>query len=265
MDRTPESFVVLLGALKAGAIIGPLFSAFGPDAVRDRLQDSEASILVTNTRLAKTVREILPTLPALKTIIIVNRDNSSFQHAERETEYTKLMDAASDEYDIVKTDKEDFAIMHYTSGTTGKPKGAVHVHQAVVGHYATAKYVLDLGHKDTYWCTADPGWVTGTSYGIFGPWSNGISQVVFEGGFSASNWYRVINKYKVTVWYTAPTAIRMLMKAGETAVAKHDLSRSCTHICERERAVCGGNCAHTGTLLVKEGQKPQRERKNSAG
>jgi acetyl-CoA synthetase len=135
-----------------------------------------------------------------------------------------MMKQASQEFDIVKTSKDDYAIMHYTSGTTGKPKGVVHVHHAIVGHYATAKYVLDLQDDDIYWCTADPGWVTGTSYGIFGPWSNGISIVVDEGGFGASRWYSIIEKYKVTVWYTAPTAIRMLMKAGEKVVEKYDLS-----------------------------------------
>jgi acetyl-CoA synthetase len=134
------------------------------------------------------------------------------------------MKESSDEFEIEKTDKENYAIIHYTSGTTGKPKGVVHVHEAILGHYATAKYVLDLHPDDIYWCTADPGWVTGTSYGIFGPWSNGISQVVYEGGFGASAWYGIIEKYKVTVWYTAPTAIRMLMKAGEKPVSKHNLS-----------------------------------------
>ena len=114
--------------------------------------------------------------------------------------------------------------MHYTSGTTGKPKGAAHVHMAIMGHYATAKHVLDIHDEDVYWCTADPGWVTGTSYGMFGPWSNGATSLVYEGGFGAGAWYSMIEKYKVTVWYTAPTAIRMLMKAGEDLVKKSDLS-----------------------------------------
>lgn len=224
LDRTPELYISLLGGLKAGAVVGPLFSAFGPDAVKDRMQDSGATVLLTNPRLASTVHEILPELPDLKHIIMVTRDDSSYELGELEQKYEDLMETAGDDFDMVKTDKEDFAIMHYTSGTTGKPKGAAHVHQAVAGHYATAKYVLDLHPDDIYWCTADPGWVTGTSYGIFGPWSNGISQVVYEGPFGAAHWYGVIEKYKVTVWYTAPTAIRMLMKAGEDVVGRHDLS-----------------------------------------
>ena len=224
MDRTPEQYIGLLGALKVGGVIGPLFSAFGPDAVKDRLGDCKARVLITTPGLVKTVHEIMDELPALEIIIIVNRRHSPYDLGEKEVSYESLMKEASDEYEIEKTDKEDYAIIHYTSGTTGKPKGVVHAHEAIMGHYATAKYVLDLHPEDVYWCTADPGWVTGTSYGIFGPWSNGISQVVFEGGFSAGAWYGVIEKYRVTVWYTAPTAIRMLMKAGEKPVKKHDLT-----------------------------------------
>jgi acetyl-CoA synthetase len=230
LDRIPEIYTCLLGALKAGAVIGPLFSAFGPDAVRDRLQDSMAKVLVTSPRLVKTVHTILDDLPNLETIIIVNRRHKPYELREREVRYEELMAAAGHDFALVATDKEDYAIMHYTSGTTGKPKGVAHVHHAVVGHYATAKYILDLHPGEIYWCTADPGWVTGTSYGIFGPWSNGITQVVFEGGFGAGLWYGVIEKYKVTVWYTAPTAIRMLMKKGREAAAKHDLS-SLRYLC----------------------------------
>ncbi len=229
-DRIPEIYISLIGGLKAGGVIGPLFSAFGPDAVKDRLGDCEASVVITTPRLATIVKEIFEQLPALKTIVIINRRNRPYELGKREVSYETLMKDASDAFDIDKTDKEDYAIIHYTSGTTGKPKGVVHVHQAIVGHYATAKYVLDLHPEDIYWCTADPGWVTGTSYGIFGPWSNGISQVVYEGGFRASNWYKVIEKYRVTVWYSAPTAIRMLMKAGEEVVKKYDLS-SLRYLC----------------------------------
>ncbi|MFH1490954.1 MAG: AMP-binding protein, partial [Pseudomonadota bacterium] len=174
MDRTPEQYIALLGALKAGCVIGPLFSAFGPDAIRDRLGDCEARVLLTTPTLVKTVHEVLDDLPALETIIIVDRRKTADELGEREVSYEKLMEASSDEFEIEKTGKEDYAVIHYTSGTTGKPKGVIHVHEAVLGHYATAKYVLDLHPDDIYWCTADPGWVTGTSYGIFGPWSNGV-------------------------------------------------------------------------------------------
>ncbi len=224
MDRIPENYIALLGTLKAGGVIGPLFSAFGPEAVKDRLADCDAKVLVTTPKLIKVVDEIINDLPSLKTIFIVNRKSEAYELKENEKSYENAMNNASDEFDVVQTSKDDYAIIHYTSGTTGKPKGVVHAHQAIAGHYATAKYVLDLSPDDIYWCTADPGWVTGTSYGIFGPWANGISQVIYEGGFGAGKWYKVIEKYKVTVWYTAPTAIRMLMKAGEKPIKKHDLS-----------------------------------------
>jgi acetyl-CoA synthetase len=213
LDRVPEIYVGILGTLKAGGVIGPLFSAFGPDAVKDRLADSGAKVLVTSPALKKKIVDILPELPGLERIVLVLRGKAA--EDSKDLVYEEAMAHASDSFEPVQTGKGDYAIMHYTSGTTGKPKGAVHVHEAVVGHYATAKYVLDLREEDIYWCTADPGWVTGTSYGMFGPWSNGVTQAVYEGGFSSRNWYRFLERHKVTVWYTAPTAIRMLMKSGE--------------------------------------------------
>jgi acetyl-CoA synthetase len=213
LERVPEIFIGILGTLKAGGVIGPLFSAFGPDAVKDRLADSEAKVLVTSPALQEKIVEVIPELPALKHIILVHRGRA--KPDPNNLSYEKLIAEASESFDMIKTHREDYAIMHYTSGTTGKPKGAVHVHGALLGHYATAKYVLDLQEEDIYWCTADPGWVTGTSYGMFGPWSTGVTQVVYEGGFSAKHWYSFLERTKVTVWYTAPTAIRMLMKAGD--------------------------------------------------
>ena len=223
MDRTPELYAAAFGTLKAGCIIGPLFSAFGPDAIRDRLENSGAVVLVTTPQLKSKVHEIRGDLPALKHLIIASH-NARPDVDGGELSWNDLMDAASNDFDIVRTDFDDPAIMHYTSGTTGKPKGAVHVHKAVLGHYATGKFVLDLHPDDIYWCTADPGWVTGTSYGMFAPCTNGVTSVIFEGGFGAGKWYDVIQKYKVNVWYTAPTAIRMLMKAGDDVPKRYDLS-----------------------------------------
>jgi acetyl-CoA synthetase len=223
LERIPECYFTVFGTLKLGAVIGPLFSAFGPEAVRDRLLDSGAKVLVTSPELWVRVREIRSDLPELKHVVLVTRRQSA-DLGDGTVSWDELIGPQSEEFETVATDPEDFSVMHYTSGTTGKPKGAAHVHMAIMGHYATAKHVLDIHDEDVYWCTADPGWVTGTSYGMFGPWSNGATSLVFEGGFSANGWYSLIEKYRVTVWYTAPTAIRMLMKAGEEVVKKHDLS-----------------------------------------
>jgi acetyl-CoA synthetase len=223
LDRIPELYAAVFGTLKAGCIVGPLFSAFGPDAVRDRLENSGAVLLLTSPDLWRRVSKIRDDLPDLRHIVHVQH-GSRIEASGDILSFDDLMDAASDETTIEATGLEDPAIMHYTSGTTGKPKGAVHVHQAVWGHYATGKFVLDLHHDDVYWCTADPGWVTGTSYGMFAPFTNGVTSVIYEGGFSAARWYEVIQRHKVTVWYTAPTAIRLLMKAGDAVPKRYDLS-----------------------------------------
>ena len=224
LDRLPENYFVSMGTLKAGGVIGPLFSAFGPDPVRDRLQDSGATILVTTSDLRKKIAGILPQCPALKHIIIINKNGRSKEPlVQGDLSYEGLIADASPDFKCVPTSQYDYAIMHYTSGTTGKPKGAVHRHQAVIQQYITGKWCLDLHKDDIYWCTADPGWVTGTSYGMMAPWTNGVTQVIYEGGFGANAWYDIIDKYKVTVWYTAPTAVRMLMRAGEAPVKSHKL------------------------------------------
>jgi acetyl-CoA synthetase len=223
LDRIPELYAAVFGTLKAGAVIGPLFSAFGPDAVKDRLADSGAVVLLTSADLWRRVGQIRDELPDLREVVHVEHGKRTVA-SEGIRSWDDLIDAASDEFEIERTGLEDLAIMHYTSGTTGKPKGAVHVHQAVWGHYATGKYVLDLHPDDIYWCTADPGWVTGTSYGMFAPFTNGVTSVIYEGGFSASKWYEIIQRYRVTVWYTAPTAIRLLMKAGDRIAQRYDFS-----------------------------------------
>ena len=224
LERVPEIFISLFGTLKLGAVVGPLFSAFGPEALKDRLLDSGAKVLVTSQELKERVYSVRDELPALEKMLIVDKRGTGGELRDDEVSYEEAMNAASDQFEIEKTSPDDFSIMHYTSGTTGKPKGAAHVHYALVGQYATAKYILDLQETDIYWCTADPGWVTGTSYGMLGPWSNGVSLVFYEGGFSAETWYDIIQRYKVTMWYTAPTAIRMLMKAGSDVADKYDFS-----------------------------------------
>ena len=225
MDRLPELYIAALGVLKAGGIIAPLFSAFGPEPVKDRMEDAGANYLITTPDLRSKLDDILPDIETLKNVIIVNKNGRSKEKMKDEDlSYEKLMISSDSNFEIEHTTQYDFAIMHYTSGSTGKPKGVLHRHQAVVQQWLTGKWALDLKEDDVYFCTADPGWVTGTSYGIIAPWTNGVTQLIYEGGFGAQNWYKLIEKYKVTVWYTAPTAVRLLMRSGKKIVEKFDLA-----------------------------------------
>lgn len=217
MPRSPELYFALLGAVKLGAIVGPLFEAFMEGAVRDRLEDSEAKVLITTPELLERVP--LNDLPALKTVFLVG-DN--VEEGGKTVAFNPLFEQASKELHIEWLGREDGLILHYTSGSTGKPKGVLHAQNAMVQHYQTAKWVLDLKEDDVYWCTADPGWVTGTAYGIFAPWLVGASNVILGGRFSPEAWYEALQDYGVTVWYSAPTAFRMLMGAGQDA---YDLSQ----------------------------------------
>ncbi|WP_281887881.1 acetate--CoA ligase [Paenibacillus sp. YYML68] len=219
MPRTPELYFSLLGILKVGAIAGPLFEAFMETAVRDRLEDSEAVAIVTTP--SQLSRVPVDQLPKLKHVILVGTE---LELQEGQVDFYQEMADASEELDLEWMDREDPMLIHYTSGSTGKPKGVVHVHNAMIQQYYTGKVVLDLQESDVYWCTADPGWVTGTSYGIFAPWLNGATNVIRGGRFSPQDWYNTIQRYKVTVWYSAPTAFRMLMGAGDEAVKQFDLS-----------------------------------------
>jgi acetyl-CoA synthetase len=222
MDKIPELYICFLGILKMGGIAQPLFSAFGEEALFTRLDDAKTKAIFTSKKHLGKVRRIRKDLPGLATIIVVDADDKPLNPGEAAFGMEKL--PRVEKFDIFKADRETPSVLHYTSGTTGKPKGAQHVHNSLVGQYLTSKWVLDLQQDDIYWCTADPGWVTGTSYGIIGPWSNGVTQVVLDAGFSAQNWYAFIQKMKVTMWYSAPTAIRMLMKEGFDTVKKFDLS-----------------------------------------
>lgn len=225
LPRVPELYISFLGILKTGAIAGTLFSAFQEHALQDRLENSEAKILITNNELKKRIYKIWKKLPKLEKIIITDGKKST----NKESSYWSEMEEAPDKFSTAKMKPEDTAFMLYTSGTTGKPKGVMHRHYAILQEHMTAKWVLDLKDSDVYWCTADPGWVTGVAYEILGSWSNGVSTVVYSGRFDAAKWYSIIEKYKVNVWYTAPTAIRMLAAAGDI-YKKYDLS-SLRHIC----------------------------------
>ena len=220
LPRIPEIYYGFLGTLKIGAIAGTLFSAFGEQALEDRLNNSDAKVLITNSELLPRVQKILKKLPNLKTILVTDFD----KHKQGCQSLPLLMQTASRKLKITQTKPEDPAFMLYTSGTTGKPKGVIHQHYSILHEHLTAKWVLDIKDSDVYWCTADPGWVTGIAYEILGSWSNGASTLVYAGRFSPEKWYQLIEQYKVNIWYTAPTAIRMLAAHGLNLVKKYDMS-----------------------------------------
>ncbi|MEW4287742.1 acetate--CoA ligase [Rossellomorea marisflavi] len=224
MPRSPELYFSILGAIKLGAIVGPLFEAFMEGAVRDRLEDSGAKVLVTTPELLERVP--VDDLPELKHVFLIG---DGVKEDDVHIDFMAKFKEASKKLSVEWVDREDGLILHYTSGSTGKPKGVLHVHNAMLQHYQTTKWVLDLQEEDVYWCTADPGWVTGTSYGIFGPWLAGASNVIVGGRFKPEHWYKTIEDYGVTVWYSAPTAFRMLMGAGDEIVKQFDLG-SLRHI-----------------------------------
>ncbi len=219
--RIPELYIVALGALKKVAVFCPLFSVFGPEPIFQRLSRGEAKVLVTTTSFfEKKVKLILDRLPSLKYVLLTDAS----QHInEQVLSLPRLMEPASEHFIIPDTNPEDPALLHFTSGTTGMPKGALHVHKAVLTHYVTGKYVLDFHFGDIFWCTADPGWVTGTSYGIIAPLVNGVTSIIDEEDFDAVRWYSILEDQKVNIWYTAPTAIRRLMRMDIYPMEKYNL------------------------------------------
>ncbi|MFB9905409.1 acetate--CoA ligase [Allokutzneria oryzae] len=221
LGRVPELYVTALGTLKNTSVYTPLFSAFGPEPIRQRLRLGDVQVLVTTPELyRRRVAAVRDSLPALRHVLLVGEGDKPLGT----TDLASAMAGASDEFTIPPTAPEDMALLHFTSGTTGAPKGAIHVHAAVIAHHATAALALDLRSEDIFWCTADPGWVTGTSYGIIAPLSHGLTSIVDAADFDARNWYRVLEGQRVTVWYTAPTALRMLMRQGAELAERYDLS-----------------------------------------
>lgn len=228
LDRVPELYIGILGVLKLGAVAQPLFSAFGEEALASRLIDSAAVAVITERRHLGKLRRIAGFLPRLKRVIVVDA-GSTGGLPSGEVGF-EMAGARRRDFTPAPTFAETPSLLHYTSGTTGQPKGVLHTHGSVSAQFLTARQVLDLKDDDVYWCTADPGWVTGTSYGIIGPWANGATQVVLNAGFASERWYETIQRHRVSVWYTAPTAIRMLMKDGLTVSRRFNL-RSLRHIC----------------------------------
>jgi acetyl-CoA synthetase len=213
--RIPELYAAVLGGLKVGATVSPLFSAFGPEPLKTRINLGRGKVLVTTSALfERRVKKVVDEMPTLRHVLRVD-----------EEEFKQKLGSSSIEFEIEKTTADDPSFLHFTSGTTGMPKGAVHVHDAVVAHYATGTVALDLHPDDVFWCTADPGWITGTSYGIVAPLVHGVTSIVDEAEFDAERWYRILETERVSVWYTAPTAIRMLMKAGAELPKAHRFER----------------------------------------
>jgi len=223
MEKIPELYLGLLGVLKIGAIAQPLFSAFGDESLFVRLDNAKTKVIITQRKHSLKVRKILDQMPYLEHVIVVDHDGKK-ELKEREIAFSLADATPVEQFECHPTTAESPSLLHYTSGTTGQPKGVQHVHYSLISQYLTGKWGLDLHDDDIYWCTADPGWVTGTSYGIIAPFCLGVTQCVQDVGFSADNWYRFVEKNRVTVWYSAPTAIRSLMKAGEEVVKKYDLS-----------------------------------------
>ncbi|WP_227999601.1 acetate--CoA ligase [Nocardia australiensis] len=221
LGRTPDLYISTLGAWKAGCVVSPLFSAFGPEPVRQRLALAEATTLVTTAAYyRRKVAPIRDSLPALRHVIVTDTEAD----LPAVVELPSAMTAAEPEFSIVRTGFEDPALLHFTSGTTGTPKGAMHVHGAIVAHRATARFALDLRAGDVFWCTADPGWVTGMSYGVIAPLSLGATVLSDEAEFDPQRWYDILTAERVSVWYTAPTALRMLMRHGDELPSGTDLS-----------------------------------------
>ncbi|WP_405064909.1 acetate--CoA ligase [Kribbella sp. NBC_01510] len=222
LGRQPELYVTALGCWKNTSVLSPLFAAFGPQPILNRLLLGDGEVLVTTTSLYR--RKIAPQrdqLPGLRHILLIDAPD------EPQAGTIDLRSALADQPDdwtIPPTSPEAMALLHFTSGTTGTPKGAIHVHEAVVAHHITSAFALDLRSDDVFWCTADPGWVTGTSYGIIAPLTHGVTLLADDGDFDAARWYQVLADNRVTVWYTAPTALRMLMRAGADMAARYDLS-----------------------------------------
>lgn len=221
LGRCPELFVTVLGSLKTGMVFSPLFSAFGPEPIRSRLELSAASVLVTTASwYQRKIAPIRKQLPQLRHVFVL-RDALASELPADTADFATALSAAPDEFETAELDPDAAALLHFTSGTTGRPKGVMHAHRAVIAHYASARLALDLRADDVFWCTADPGWVTGISYGVIAPLTCGATLVVDREEMDVERWYRLLSRHKVSVWYTAPTAIRMLMKAGLDLVKRY--------------------------------------------
>lgn len=221
-NRGLELYLGVLGGLKLGCVVSPLFCAFGPEPIETRLRLGEGRVLLTTEALyRRKVAAIRERLPALRHVLLYDEQGAEIEPLAGTLRLQPLLDEADEQFPVAQTTPDSPALLHFTSGTTGTPKGVLHVHGAALTHRVTGKYALDLHPDDIYWCSADPGWVTGTSYGIFAPLLLGVTSVVDSNEFDAERWYCMLEAQRITVWYTAPTAIRLLMKAGAALAHNH--------------------------------------------
>jgi acetyl-CoA synthetase len=218
--RVPELYLTALGTLKTGAVYCALYASYGPEPVVNRLVASNAAVLVTSRRLYDKISDLRPRMPGLRHILLIDDSGIPDQGIHS---LTALMADASDDFAISVTAPETPALVHFTSGTTGMPKGVVHVHEAALHYILTSQAVFDLHAPDVYWCTADPGWVTGVVYGFLAPLMAGVTTIVDQDEFDAQRWLRILSEEHVTVWYTSPSALRRLMNLPFRPCRRYDL------------------------------------------
>lgn len=212
LPASPEFYISLLGTVKAGSIAVPLHCNYMNEALTGFLLDSEPSLVITTSPLRQRISETA--VPSIRRVIVVGNDGG-------ENSWNKLMALADGSPATEWMGREDPMVLMYTSGSTGHPKGVVHVHEGALQYYQTGRWVLDLKDTDTYWCTADPGWITGISYGIWAPLLNGTTTLVYCGPFETETWYGLLEKSRVTIWYTTPSYLRMLMSSGGSTSRRH--------------------------------------------